>query len=206
VKISVKWSVEADPSWLHPERVAPVVQRTFASRSRELIAGSADKVRVRVQTLGVGADSVAVKAYSPRPTKVEQFSGLKPKMRPRGADETEKLNNRNNWIGTFSGGYAEYRQKIGLPTGGFYFSNFGTAWRHFGNVDAPQTVKRGGGFVWSVPIGFRRLQDQVAATAAQDKRRQLFRLGPLEAAELLNDIFMPIFNDGMRRALTSSTP
>lgn len=201
MKVTIKRvDTERNGPWDKPESVGTTVRRAFVTEGKRLVGACAEKVRYRVQAFGLGADSTPVKDYSTRRLSVEQYSGLKPKKRPRGAEATAKLDNRNNWIGTYAGGYKEYRQKTGLVTIGFHFSNMGTAWRHFGATEPVRISRRGAGFIWSVGIGFKRLEDRIAADAADQERPNLFKLGHAEARELLDGIFMEVFNEGIRNA------
>lgn len=195
---------EAPLAWTHPERVVSAVRQEFQARRREVTERAAEIVRTRVSQFGVGPDGQAVAGYSSNPLAVSQYSGLKPKRRPRGAQSTRKLANRNNWVGFYPGGYKEYRAASGLRTDGFFFSNFGTAWRHWGDVGTQSIRRSRHGFVWSAGIGFRRLEDQIAAGEAQQKRPALFQIGPVEALIFLQDTLVPIFNNAFRKFYTVS--
>lgn len=191
--------VDPPLAWTHPDRALADVRAEFFARTKELTERTAEVVRTRVTTYGAGADSTPVKGYSRNKSSVSQYSGLKPKRRPRGAQSTLKLNNRNNWVGFYPGGYAEYREKIGLRTDGFFFSNFGTAWRHWGDVGPRVFMRSRAGFIFRTNIGFRRAEDQIASARAAESRPHLFQLGPVEALILLQGVYVPAFTDAFRR-------
>lgn len=198
MKVTFKM-IDPPLAWTHPDRALGDVRAEFFAQTKELTERSAEIVRTRVSTYGVGADSISVKGYSRMPIQVSQYSGLKPKRRPRGAESTRKLDNRNNWVGFYRGGYAEYREKIGLRTDGFFFSNFGTAWRHWGDVGPRIFLRSRAGFIFRANIGFRRAEDQIASARAAETRSYLFQIGPMEAAILFKSVFLPTFNNAFRR-------
>lgn len=198
MKVTFKM-VDPPLAWTHPDRALGDVRAEFFAQTKELTERSAEIVRTRVTTQGAGADSAPVRGYSKQPIQVSQQNGLKPKRRPRGAEVTRKLNNRNNWVGFYRGGYAEYREKIGLRTDGFFFSNFGTAWRHWGDVGPRTFMRSRAGFIFRANIGFRRAEDQIASARAAEARPDLFKIGPVEARWLLESVYLPTFNSSFRQ-------
>jgi hypothetical protein len=92
--------------------------------------------------------------------------------------------------------------KTGLPIGGFYFSNFGTAWRHFGAFMPQEMKTNSSGFVWRVEIGFRRQEDQIAATEAEEKRPTLFKVGVREASEYFENHIKPALDEAFKQAFS----
>lgn len=195
--------VEAPMSWQDPVRAMNSVIQDFARDQVKLRDEAAAMVRDRVQQLGRGPDGAVLPGYSTNTIWVSQFNGLKPKRRPRKSKRLKKFNNRNNWVGLYMGGYKQYREAVGLPTSGFYFSNFGTAWRHFGAI-TPRPIRRVGsaGFIWHVDIGFRRSQDAIAAKEAEEKRPRMFQWGRQEAQAYLDYVLFPKFSDALRRFFT----
>lgn len=194
--------VESPKSWLDPAAAMRAVSQEFARDQEKLREEAAALVRDRVQRFGRGPDGAVLAGYSTNTIWVSQQNGLKPKRRPRKSKRLKQLNNRNNWVGLYMGGYKEYREAVGLPTAGFYFSNFGTAWRHFGAI-APRPIQRvGSGFIWRVEIGFRRSQDAIAAAEAEEKRPRMFQWGRQEAQAFLDYVLFPKFSDAFQRFFT----
>ncbi len=202
MKITVK-VVDEPAWWADPVRAARDLALAFRGETVKLSEVAIDIVRQRVRFEGTGPDGAAIAGYSSRPTWVSQFSGLKPKKRPRHGVRTKKLNNRNNWVGLYDGGYREYRHRAGMRVSGFHFDNFGTAWRHWGKVGARQ-FKRfpNGGFRWTLDVGFRRAEDAIAAAEAEKKRPRMFQLGPKEAAAYGTHFLFPKFFELFKQFFT----
>jgi hypothetical protein len=194
--------VSAPKAWTNPRQQARAVFQEFKRSSPALQKAAVNIVKDRVQQEGVGPDGKVLVGYSTRPTRVQQLNELKPKRRPRGGRDRTTSQNRNNWTMLYEGGYKEYRQKIGLRADAFYFSNFGTAWRHFGTMYPSGFVREGAGFRWRLYIGFRRQEDQVAAADAEIKRPGMFTVGPREAAAYCRSILAPKFFDAMKLFFT----
>jgi len=193
VKITVK-TVEAPAWWEDPIKAARDLGLALRGELPKLTEVAESITRDRVRQEGTGPDGMPIAGYSTRPTWVSQFSGLKPKRRPRHGRVTQKLNNRNNWVGLYDGGYREYRQKAGMRVTGFHFENFGTAWRYWGKI-GPRNFKRlpNGGFIWRLDVGFRRMEDAIAAGEAEKKRPRMFQIGPNEADVYATQFLFPTF-------------
>lgn len=134
-----------------------------------------DSIQRRVQTTGHGA-SGPVKGYSEHPflLAASNEGRLKPIVLPntsRGSNKVKKFRATSfeNTSGIpyvfYAGGVRQYKRETGQESNMFVLTNRGALWRDWQVEEVP--LASGG----SVRIGFSRLENYLAAKAAEDNGR-----------------------------------
>lgn len=153
-------------------KIRPVGDKTFRSPSaaaierlkrdvrRGIMNWITDYVRHRVRDENLQKGRVPIEGYSTKPLVIPWKGTLKPHRAPRGG---KSLGTRGMY---FPSGYQEYRLNLGLGTA-FSFYNTGDAWRDwktllYGDESTPGQ------------IGWTKPENAIAASAAEEKRPDLF--------------------------------
>jgi hypothetical protein len=141
----------------------------------------ANHIRDRIQTKGAGAGGKRLKGYSSNPVKVSR--GLLKKRVP--SDGLPKF---------YDGGYAEYREDVGLQIDHFDFTNTGASFRGFQEDvgDAQGSTP--------ILIGFKNAKSHKAAMSAVARgRSSMFDLSNKEldaaCAVYLNSVVAQLWDD-----------
>lgn len=136
--------------------------------------------RVRDENLQMGR--APIKGYSTQPLDIPYAGEVKAHRRPRGGKPI------GSWGQFFPGGYAEYREKVGLSSA-FSFYNTGDAWRDWKALSYGDDTSAG-------EIGFTKEENAMAASASEQERPNLFFIDNNELSmvdtrviELLNQTF-----------------
>lgn len=117
-------------------------------------------VRHRVRDENLQKGRAPILGYSTNPIVIPYVGNPKAHRRPRGGVAMGK---RGQF---FEGGYAEYREKVGLGSA-FQFYNTGDAWRDWKALSYGSNSTPG-------EIGFTKQVNAMAASAAEEKRPELF--------------------------------
>lgn len=116
----------------------------------------------RIQKKGKGAGGSDLKGYSTRPVRVSR--GLLKKRVPPGG-----------FPKYYKGGYAAYREDVGLQIDHFAFTNTGTSFNRFGSEVADQAPNT------PIVVGFASEKSHLAAMVAVEKgRSDMFDLSDRE--------------------------
>lgn len=154
-----RFSVTVTPRRLDVPTDAQI--RTLKTKLRKsMMDWIVEYVRHRVRDQGLQRGRVPILGYSTNPLVIPWKGTLKPIRAPRGG---KPLGKRGMF---FQGGYAEYRQKLGLSQA-FSFYNTGDAWRDW-------KVLVYGGEGTAGEIGWTKPQNAIAASASEEERPDLF--------------------------------